>query len=331
MIAWPQTVLRSAQGGPLIGFAMPRAPSKVRLLHKVFSPTDLREDGLPYDWRFQVGVGRNLAAVFTAMHEPGRYVIGDPNPNNFLVAPESLVTMVDCDSMQVTDGPTTYLCEVAMPELLPPEFMGKDMTTDRRAVSLDNWALALLLYRCLMRDARPYSGWQGQGNAPELADLARQGLFNQLPASPLRPTKATPPLNILPPKLRNLFVDCFTQGGANPAKRPTARQWLAEFSTLAGQLTACRQDQNHFYANHLQACPWCQLAATTAPASTQTRVRPVPEETPPPGAAPADRPSSRRPASPHPLGKGAGRHPRRRRRRYARTGERGPSSPSSWG
>jgi hypothetical protein len=276
-IAWPRTILRGSAGGQCIGFAMPRAPAGIRVLHRVFSPTDLREDGLPYDWRFQVGVGHNLAAVFHAMHEPGRYVIGDPNPNNFLVANQGLVTMVDCDSVQVDDGRgNVFLCEVAMPDLLPPEFVGKNMTTERRDVSLDNWALALLLYRALMRDARPYSGWQSNGQAPELATLARRGLFNQLPSSPLRPTKATPPLHILPPRLRGMFVECFTEGGADPSKRPTAAQWRQEFATLSAHLVSCPRDKNHTYSDHLSACPWCQLATTTNRTATGPTQVPVP-------------------------------------------------------
>ncbi|WP_261558051.1 hypothetical protein [Frankia tisae] len=278
-IAWPTTILRARRGGPLIGFAMPKAPDKARLLHKVFSPTDLREDGIAYDWRFQIGVGRNLAAVFEAMHAPGRYVIGDPNPNNFLVASDGLVTMVDCDSVQVDDGPgNLFLCEVAMEELLPPEFPTSKLATDRRQVSLDTWALALLLYRALMRDARPYSGWQGP-QQPNVASLARQGQFNQMPATSLQPTRHTPPLTILPPRLREMFVECFTKGGTNPAKRPTAAQWHQQFDTLYNHLAPCRQDKHHFYSDHLAACPWCKLAATTgqrqAGTATQISLTPV--------------------------------------------------------
>jgi len=294
-IAWPRTILRASPSGQFIGFAMPRAPSGIRVLHRVFSPTDLREDGLPYDWRFQVGVGHNLAAVFHAMHEPGRYVIGDPNPNNFLVANQGLITMVDCDSVQVDDGRgNVFLCEVAMLDLLPPEFVGKNMTTDRREISLDDWALALLLYRGLMRDARPYSGWQGQGQAPDLATLARRGMFNQMPSSPLQPTKATPRLDVLPPRLRDMFVECFTKGGADPSRRPTAARWRREFATLSAHLVPCPQDRNHFYSDHLSACPWCQLASTTA---TRTAAGPAQVRVPPLGGAGPTRWSGQRPGA----------------------------------
>lgn len=72
----------------------------------------------------------------------------------------------------------------------------------------------------------------------------------------------TPPPNsvtpaILPGAVAQLFERAFTEQGAQPEGRPTARDWVAALDSLKGQLRTCGQEPAHKYFGGLSACPWC--------------------------------------------------------------------------
>ncbi|NMB79910.1 MAG: hypothetical protein GYA23_12545, partial [Methanomicrobiales archaeon] len=61
--AWPTSVLYAKQGGPVIGFLMPRIVD-CEPIHKVYGPTHRKEVFPHADWRFLVRSAKNLAAAF---------------------------------------------------------------------------------------------------------------------------------------------------------------------------------------------------------------------------------------------------------------------------
>jgi len=67
-----------------------------------------------------------------------------------------------------------------------------------------------------------------------------------------------PPFELLPPRIRDLFVQCFNLGHTEPGRRPAAAVWQAALLEAEASLTACAANPQHRYGNHLRACPWCE-------------------------------------------------------------------------
>jgi hypothetical protein len=77
---------------------------------------------------------RNFALAMAAIHRKG-YVIGDVNFKNALFNDDALITVVDCDSMQVTDAQNiVHRCLVGIPEYTSPELQGQDFAKVNRSV-----------------------------------------------------------------------------------------------------------------------------------------------------------------------------------------------------
>jgi DNA-binding helix-hairpin-helix protein with protein kinase domain len=209
-------------------------------LHMVSNPADRKRGPKTppwvggFTWEYLLRVATNLASATHALHDAG-YVIGDFNERNVLVRNNALVTLVDCDSMQVP-GPsgTAFLCEVFRPEFTAPELLHADLSQQMRTPESDRFALAVHIYQLLMEGRHPFAGmWlHGAGDKPERHKLAELGLFVQ------KGDKR------------------FTQG-------------------LATTLRKCQAHPSHRYPGHLGIkCPWCELekASRVAPVPATRQV-----------------------------------------------------------
>src|SRR6266702_676394 len=99
-IAWPTGCLFDAQKR-CVGFLMPYIDRTTSFpLLKVYNPQDRRQMPVAFNWLYLLHMAQNLASVVAALHEKG-YVVGDLNESNILVTRTALVTLVDCDSIQV--------------------------------------------------------------------------------------------------------------------------------------------------------------------------------------------------------------------------------------
>jgi DNA-binding helix-hairpin-helix protein with protein kinase domain len=87
-------------------------------LHKLYSPAHRKQLFPKADWAFLVNTARNVAAAFDAIHAYG-HVIGDVNQKNAIVASNSVVKLIDCDSLQIAASGKLYLCEVGVPDFTP--------------------------------------------------------------------------------------------------------------------------------------------------------------------------------------------------------------------
>src|SRR5205814_1625917 len=95
----------------------------------------------------------------------------------FLVSNTALVTLIDCDSMQVPgeDG-RVFRCPVGKPDYTPPELQSQDFSTVDRAPSADDFGLAVLVFLLLMEGVHPFQGvWLGTGDPPALEDNIAAG------------------------------------------------------------------------------------------------------------------------------------------------------------
>jgi len=77
-------------------------------------------------------------------------------------------------------------------------------------------------------------------------------------AQGLQPMRTSPPLELLDPQVRDLFLQCFVEGHSHPSVRPAAQRWQEALLAAEAALVACVDNAQHCYGRHLPACPWCE-------------------------------------------------------------------------
>jgi DNA-binding helix-hairpin-helix protein with protein kinase domain len=292
-IAWPVELVTSPTG-QVAGFLMPAVDARISVpSFKLYNPRDRLATWPGFGWDYLLRAAANLAGVVRALHARG-YVIGDLNESNILITNTALVTLVDCDSMQVpAGGAEVFRCTVGKVEYTPPELQGRDFTTLTRTPEHDAFGLAVLIHLFLMEGIHPYQGvWRGSG-APTIAEHIRAGRCALIPGSGLAPAPYALPMETLPPELRALMLRCFGDGHRNPAARPSAAEWQRALGDASRKLGRCSANKRHVYAKHLSVCPWCARSARGLP----DPFPPVPEPAPVPRARKAAPAARRRTAS----------------------------------
>ncbi|HYU31436.1 MAG TPA: hypothetical protein VEW48_04685 [Thermoanaerobaculia bacterium] len=249
-IAWPGELVVDKRGN-FLGFLMPGIDTRTtRKLVDVYNVSSYPK-GLT--WADLLLVARNLAVALAALHHKG-YVVGDLNESNLLVARNDLITFVDCDSMQVRDGATgqVFRCPVGKGEYSPPELQGVSFGAVDRTPESDAFALAVMISQLLLLGRHPFAG----GSSPRVEDnILRQDSFL---LNGGQPPAGTPPPNVLPTRLLDLFIRCFREGHGDPCRRPTADDWADALDAAHRNLRTCQRSQVHRYGAHLVDCPWCR-------------------------------------------------------------------------
>ena len=249
-IAWPGELVMDEKGG-FLGFLMPGIDTHTtRKLVDVYNVSSYPR-GLT--WADLLLVARNLAVALAALHHKG-YVVGDLNESNLLVAPNDLITFVDCDSMQVRDRATgqVFRCPVGKAEYSPPELQGVSFGAVDRTPENDAFALAVMMSQLLLLGRHPFAG----GSSPRVEDnILKQDSFL---LNGGQPPAGTPPPSILPTRLQDLLVRCFREGHAEPRRRPTGDEWADALDAAHRNLRICQRSQVHRYSGHLVDCPWCR-------------------------------------------------------------------------
>lgn len=261
-IAWPAQLIKD-KNGDCVGFTMPYIDARVGFpLLKMYNPRDRRSLQCNFSWAYLLRMACNLASIIEALHDKG-YVIGDLNESNILVTTEALVTLVDCDSIQVpkTSGqhPTYFLCTVGKPEYTPPELQGKDFSKEVRKSYHDSFALAVLIFLMLMEGRHPFSGSSKGNSEPRtIAQNIRERDFPYLAGSTQQLLKLALPFTILPKEIQKLMKTSFVVSASAVASRPTASDWVRALLAIESQLVCCRKSPLHVYRQQLSQCPWCQ-------------------------------------------------------------------------
>jgi len=267
-ISWPSALLyKSSAKSEVAGFFMPKLDLKVFQKALLFiDPQDrTARFGGGFTWKHIVTAATNLSSAVAAIHAQG-YCIGDLNESNILIAPNALISLIDCDSFQVPDTAAgrTYRCSVGKPEYTAPELSGKRLCDVDRTIASDSFALAVLLFQLLMEGTHPY---QAKGrlveNAPSTEAKILLGHFPYtMRGKDIAPPDHAPPYEILHPDIRKLFERCFTIGHKNSGDRPTAREWFTAFRNINKSFQQCPKNPNHLYFDHLRTCPWCSIEAS---------------------------------------------------------------------
>ncbi len=279
-LAWPVAVV-NGDGGEIVGFRMPAADLQKSVpLFCAYNPHARREQSPGITWLHLVRGGRNLAGIVAALHGSG-YVVGDLNESNVLIDRRALVTILDCDSIQVSDPRTgeVHCCTVARPDFLAPELAGRDLSTTVRREAADRFALAVMIFLLLREGVHPYAGvWRGRGEPPDLTARMRGRRFPYLPGSSLRPPPHSLRMNGVGLRLRLMFMAAFVLGPWLRFARPSASAWVEALSRLERRLTPCRRSPHHVKSG--RRCPWCRRIDAGLPdawpSSTGKSLRPRP-------------------------------------------------------
>jgi DNA-binding helix-hairpin-helix protein with protein kinase domain len=279
-LAWPTEIV--LENRRFAGFLMPAVDMNATVeVHRVTNPSDRRSAtgttswAQKFTWKYLVYAAANLARATQALHDAG-VVIGDFNERNVRVSLDASVTLLDCDSMQVTDPATgkRLFCQVGRPEFTPPELMNADWSKTVRHPSSDLFALAIHIYQLLLEGEHPFRGvWSGPGDKPSVSELARRGDWAHKSSGLLRPRPSAVPITLLPTTIAEMFRKAFEDGATNPAARPSAFDWEQVLGQLASSLRECAADPEHVYPSALHACPWCSRISRSA--TQQQRLTPL--------------------------------------------------------
>lgn len=177
----------------------------------------------------------NIAVALHQVHRSNRYVLVDLKPDNIMMEPNGLITLVDMDSVEVfEDHQLLFPAPVATPEYTPPEHYH-----DKRTIiesSWDHFSMGIIFYQLLF-GLHPFTA---SAKAPydHLVSLhekiqhhlyvhnsEKQHFFQVIPPPHKRFHQA-------PESLQLLFQQCFDMGSRNPESRPTAEDWCMVLADL---------------------------------------------------------------------------------------------------
>ena len=264
LAAWPVGTLFTPGQRSLAGFLM-KNMSGFKDIHLLYSPKSRTREFPPKaNWRFLIHAAANVARAFSAIHEHG-HVIGDVNQSNVRVSPETaVVSLIDCDSFQISSHGKLFPCEVGVPLYTPPELQETEFKDVIRTPNHDNFGLAVLIFHLLFMGRHPFAGkFLGKGEMP-IEKAISESRFAFAPDT--QRTQMLPPpscitLAHLPQEVGGLFIRAFAPDGTS-ANRPDGRQWIAALDSLASHLIICSANKAHLYFNALSSCPWCSIESS---------------------------------------------------------------------
>lgn len=257
-IVWPKCILINNFGQPQ-GFLLPYIANTLEF-SVIYHPNERKQKAAGFNWLYLHATAMNIASVVQSIHHKN-YVIGDINSRNFLVKPNTYVSIIDTDSFQVTDPRTkkVYRCTVGLEEYTPPEICGKNFRNFNRAEVHDRFGLAILIWQLLFND-HPFSGkWNGPGDTPTIAEKISQGHWVYGANSWNQPSYRTILFNIIHPQLQALFRRCFDDGNRYPNARPSATDWQNALEVAIQDLQKCSvAGEQHYFARSYGRCYWCE-------------------------------------------------------------------------
>lgn len=277
-VTWPIDVLYD--NGKFVGYVMRRIISG-EALNVIYS--DKYKGKLSLDKR--IIIAKNLCAAVDAVHSIDQ-VIGDFNPNNILVVPETgNIILVDTDSYHITNKQSgeVYRCVVGLPQYVAKELQLKmskgsyiyaDVPLPSFTRETDLFALAVHIFAILMNGCHPFACAEEVGT---LGSSINMGALQQSSVAIPQPNENicegffpfaqyrtgvtvpyyAPSYDMLTLDMRNMFTKAFIDGDVNPMKRPSAEEWFKALERMEKHLIRCEND--HVYCDHSQKCPWCDL------------------------------------------------------------------------
>jgi len=230
-VSWPSFPVKDVDGR-WVGYAMRKAEGL--RLNLIAHPKSYLTHFPGLDRPAIVRLLISMLKTIQRLHEHD-VLIGDFNPANFLCNPSTLeVTLIDCDSWQVSSGGKTFYCPVAAPDMLPKELHGLPLEKTPRTLEHEHFSVAILIFKLLMLGRHPFDVIGGEGPI----DNIRRGYFpyglngGGIPKGPW--------FNIwshLPHRIKGLFVRTFKDGTVSPNSRANTAEWLKELEIYLHEMT----------------------------------------------------------------------------------------------
>ncbi len=234
-VVWPKALIFIQ--GKFAGFMMPLAkgeklevlcqPSLSSFLSNEWKRFDFKD---PSSLNLRLLICYNIAAALHNIHRMGNYVLVDMKPDNILIRPDGLISLIDIDSVEIMrHGQLLFDAPVATPEYTPPEYY-RGVRPERQGAkeSWDRFSVAVIFYRLLF-GIHPFTGscLPPFDKCNSLDEMVKNGLFPN--------GKNALAFKVMPPphqkfrqveaSLQELFIQCFDEGHARPDARPTANEW----------------------------------------------------------------------------------------------------------
>lgn len=239
MLAWPLETLHYDTGG-FAGFIMPTAFPGSKKLVILTLPTikkSYKTEWYKFDKERDIKTAlvsrlkliNNIAIPIHKLHATGKYVLKDFKPDNVLVTPQGMITIVDMDSIQICEnGMVLFPGTAATADYMPPEFYTKKVGLDRNVPldkSWDNFAVSEVFYQLLF-GLKPYAviPKADDEDSNTIPYCIAHNLFPFGDHASLIAKIPDPHKNfhIIPSAVRDLFIRAF---GDDPKNRPQVMEW----------------------------------------------------------------------------------------------------------
>ena len=250
LLAWPLEVVYNTQK-MFLGFVMPLAfANSEPLIYLTEKKISKKLDPI-WSQKFDRSLGAysmiarlklicNIAISVHKLHVTNRYVLRDFKPENVLVTPEGKVTLVDMDSIQITDTNGTekpmFHDFSATPNYMPPEHytngVGKNPNVAVRK-SWDYFSLGVVFYQIVF-GLHPYVVNPLHVSDDNSNDIYRNVAQNLFPFGPNHEKISSyPPLHdnfkYIPLQLQDLFKSAFS---SDPNARPSLEIWVKSIKEI---------------------------------------------------------------------------------------------------
>ena len=243
IVCWPkETVFSNKQ---FVGFIMPLAFRGSEQLHKLCT---LDGKGLSTAWqqKYDRATGNgliarmklctNLAASIHRVYSLKKYIFADMKPQNILVTDESKISLIDLDSIQVSENSQIiFPASVSTAEYEPPEATSIKISTHLRLEeSWDRFSMAVIFYEVLF-GVHPYAAsFSGQYQKHHaVSEYIINNLF--VHGSGKNHVGFLPPphknFHKIPYELQNLFMRAFKDS----TQRPSAEEFGKTFFDVIKQ------------------------------------------------------------------------------------------------
>ncbi len=253
VIIWPQEMV--FENGRFVGFIMPMVSAGIKLFSIINYVT---QSGNTYhqDWdkfdpqrpnaleiRFKICY--NLAKAIGLLHDTGKYVLVDIKPENILIKTTGHCSIIDLDSIQITQNNLLlFKASAQTPETAPPEFHQKriDPSHDVIMPTWDFFSYAVVIYQVLL-GIHPFQASAKDSSISTLAMSIENGLFvhgrfkGRLHKIPDRHDQ----FKKLPNSIQHLFMRALDKGHKDPKNRPDLSEWA---EVLLQEIRAIEQLRN---------------------------------------------------------------------------------------
>jgi DNA-binding helix-hairpin-helix protein with protein kinase domain len=253
VICWAKEAVY--QGNNFVGFTMPLAfdgsvqlyelcvPKLSQKLSNTWRQKYNRDNSIGIQSRLKLCT--NLSSAIHSIHQLNNYVLVDLKPQNVLVTVDGKVSLIDCDSIQISSNSRIlFPSRVATPEYVPPEGIRINPAKNIVPHSWDRFSMAIMFYEIIF-GLHPYAAtFKGRfQNSTSLESKIKEGLY--VHGKNKHYISALPPLHnnfaIIPNSLKILFNRAFDLGHQMPDARPSAREWG---NTIFHELTTSKTTFN---------------------------------------------------------------------------------------